>query len=125
MKFTILFFSLTLLINSCSSSSNIDNGDEAAPLSENEILDKVQKDALIYFWDLAHPTSKLARERYHVDNPSFDQEIVTTGGSAFGLMTIIVGIERGFVSRTEAVTRLQTALNFLENADRFHGAWPH
>src|SRR5690606_29850255 len=68
---------------------------------------------------------KLARERYHTDNPSVDANIVTTGGSGFGLMTILVGIERGFVPRGEAVERLQTSLDFLENADRFHGAWPH
>jgi hypothetical protein len=38
-------------------------------------------------------------------------------------MTIIAGV--GFVPRTEAVTRLTTAMDFLARADRFHGAWPH
>lgn len=89
------------------------------------MLDLVQKDALKYFWDYAESNSKLARERYHTDNPSVDRNLVTTGGSGFGLMTILVGIERGFIPRQEAVTRLTTALNFLENANRFHGAWPH
>lgn len=94
-------------------------------LTDEQLLDQAQKDALKYFWDYAEPNSKLARERYHTDNPSFEANIVTTGGSGFGLMTIIVGIERGFVPRAEAVSRLTTALNFLETADRFHGAWPH
>lgn len=108
----------------CDSSSSTQQ-QQPNSYSDNELLDKVQMDAFKYFWDLAHPNSKLARERYHIDNPSFDQNIITTGGSGFGLMTLIVGIERGFVSRAEAVSRLTTALNFLENADRFHGAWPH
>lgn len=94
-------------------------------LTDEQLLDQAQKDALKYFWDYAEPNSKLARERYHTDNPSFEANIVTTGGSGFGLMTIIAGIERGFVPRAEAVSRLTTALNFLETADRFHGAWPH
>lgn len=93
--------------------------------SDTEIIDKVQKDALKYFWDFAEPNSKLARERYHTDNPAEDAATVTTGGSGFGLMTILVGIKNGSVDRNEAVSRLTTALNFLQNADRFHGAWPH
>jgi hypothetical protein len=31
----------------------------------------------------------------------------------------------GFYSRKEAVKRLTTMMNFLEKADRFHGAWSH
>jgi hypothetical protein len=95
------------------------------PLSEDELLDQVQKDALKYFVNYAHPTSKLARERYHVEDTGNDANIIATGGSGFGFMTILAGTERNFITRTEAVTRLTTALNFLENADRFHGAWPH
>jgi hypothetical protein len=36
-------------------------------------------------------------------------------------MTIIAGVDRGFVPRAEAVSRLTTAMNFLEKAERFHG----
>jgi hypothetical protein len=94
-------------------------------LTDDELLDKVQQESLKYFWEYAETNSKLARERYHVEDPGNDAQIVTTGGSGFGLMSLIVGIERGFVPRAEAVSKLTTALNFLENADRFHGAWPH
>ena len=61
----------------------------------------------------------MARER----NTSGD--IVTTGGTGFGLMAMIVAVERGFISRSEAISRCATIVNFLEFADRFHGAWPH
>ena len=133
MKILQLFFILSLCV-SCSSCDKSDdtenkNPDPAPPaaevLTDEQLLDLAQKDALKYFWDYAEPNSKLARERYHTDNPSVDANIVTTGGSGFGLMTILVGVERGFIPRAEAVSRLQTALNFLETADRFHGAWPH
>jgi hypothetical protein len=95
------------------------------PIPDEELLDLAQKDAIKYFWEFAETNSKLARERYHVDDPALDANLVTTGGSGFGLMTLIVGVERGFVNRGEAVTRMTTALNFLGNADRFHGAWSH
>jgi hypothetical protein len=95
------------------------------PLTDAEAMDQVQKDAIKYFWEYADPNSKLARERYITEDPGFESNIITTGGSAFGLMSIIVGVERGFLPRAEAVSRLSTALQFLEKADRFHGAWPH
>lgn len=95
------------------------------PLTDEELLDRVQRESLKYFWDFAETNSKLARERYHVDEPFVDANTVAVGGSGFGIMSILVGIERGFVPRAEAISRLTTALTFLENADRFHGAWPH
>ena len=95
------------------------------PLSDTEMLDLVQERTFKYFWDFANSPSGAARERYHVDNPSLNANVVTTGGSGFGLMAILVGIERGYVTRTEAVTKLNTILDFFENADRFHGAWSH
>ena len=95
------------------------------PLSEEELLNKVQEETFKYFWDYAETNSGCARERYHTDQPSLDAHVVTTGGTGFGLMNILVGVERGFVSRNEAVTRLQKILSFLQNADRFHGAWSH
>ena len=69
----------------------------------------------------------MARERFNVDGiyPENDKNIVTSGGSGFGLMAILVGIERGFVTRDEAVERYTRIVNFLKKADRFHGAWPH
>lgn len=93
--------------------------------TDAQLVEMVQKDVLKYFWDLAETNSKLARERYHTDNTGEDANTVTAGGSGFGLMTILVGIKNGYVTRAEAVSRLTTALNFLQNADRFHGAWPH
>mgnify|MGYP006281600979 FL=1 len=89
-------------------------------ISNEELLTRVQEQTFKYFWDFAHPVSGLTRER----NTSGD--LVTIGGSGFGVMSIIVGIERGFITRQEGISRLNTIVNFLGNeADRFHGAWPH
>src|SRR5690606_16677471 len=57
--------------------------------------------------------------------PQNDMHVVTTGGSGFGVMAILVGIERGFITREEGLQRLLQIVNFLESADRFHGVWPH
>ncbi|MCZ4245614.1 glucoamylase family protein [Pedobacter punctiformis] len=96
-------------------------------LSDEALLDLVQKQTFNYFWDGAEPTSGAARERYHVDNvyPENDKSTVATGATGFGLMAILSGIDRGYVSKAEGLTRLNKILNFLSKADRFHGAWPH
>lgn len=102
-----------------------DDPDPFEVLTDIEIMDLTQRETFKYFWDFSQTNSGAARERYHPTNPSQDQNVVATGGSGFGLMAILVGIERGYVSRAEAVARLQTILNFFETANRFHGAWPH
>ncbi|MEH6681765.1 MAG: glucoamylase family protein [Sediminicola sp.] len=96
-------------------------------LSDDRLLDKVQQQTFNYFWEGAEPRSGLARERIHLDGiyPSNDKDVVTIGGSGFGVMAILVGAERGFITKEEAVARYEKILDFLEKADRFHGAWPH
>jgi len=98
-----------------------------ASLSDDALLTLIQKQTFGYFWDGAEPNSGMARERIHIDNyyPENDQNVVTSGGSGFGVMSILVGMERGFVTRKAGVERLAKIASFLEKADRFHGAWPH
>lgn len=120
----IIFTTAILMCGSCSSRDN-DNSIVTKTYSDSQITEMVQKDALKYFWNYAQTNSKLARERYIPDNPGFDASIVTTGGSGFGLMTILVGIKNGYIAKADALSRLTTALDFLKNANRFHGAWPH
>ena len=95
--------------------------------SVNDLLDTVQRQTINYFWDGAEPNSGLARERLHLDDvyPSSPKNTVTIGGTGFGFMAILVGIERGFITREEGVNRYSKMVDFLEKADRFHGAWPH
>lgn len=97
------------------------------PISDEELLTLVQKQTFNYFWEGAEPNSGMGRERIHLDNiyPFNDKDIVTTGGSGFGLMAILVGVERNFISREDAFDRFVKIVDFLEKVDRFHGAWPH
>ena len=69
------------------------------PLTDEEILDLTQQETFKYFWDFAGSNSGAAKERYHPNNPSDSQNVITTGGSGFGLMAILVGVERGWITR--------------------------
>ncbi|MFO7574607.1 MAG: glucoamylase family protein [Bacteroidales bacterium] len=101
--------------------TGIDSTPKFQLISDNELLTLVQQQTFRYFWDYAHPVSGLARERLG------SGETVTSGGSGFGLMAILVGIERNFITREEGFGRLSKIVNFLSNSetDRFHGAFPH
>lgn len=97
----------------------LDSTDKHARITDEELLDLVQRQTFKYFWDFGHPSCGLARER----NTSGD--IVTIGGSGFGVEALIVGIERSFITRDEGLNRMEKILTFLETCDRYHGAWPH
>ncbi len=89
-------------------------------MTDEQLLTSVQEALFRYFWDFGHPVSGLARER----NTSL--ETCTSGGTGFGLMAIVTGAERGFVSRDSAAARTLKILRFLKNdAQRYQGAWAH
>ena len=89
------------------------------PLTDEKLLDLVQHQTFEYFYDFAHPASGMALER----NSSGD--IVTSGGSGFGLMALVLGMDRGFITRQEGTDHIEKILDFLETCDRYHGVWPH
>lgn len=126
MKNLLFLFATALLFSFCSSPQK-EKETSTNKMDDDSLLNLVQYQTFQYFWDGAEPNSGLARERFHEDDiyPSNDKHIVTTGGSGFGLMAIIVGVERGFIERAEAIERFEKILGFLETADRFHGAYPH
>ena len=94
---------------------------------DDAMLDYIERVHFNYMWDGAEPTSGLARERIHLDGdyPEHDQDVVTTGGSGFGIAGLVVAMDRGFITRDQGIERLTRILDFLERADRFHGVWPH
>lgn len=119
LKYTV---ALIIALAGCSAQKN-----EQKKLSDNELLTLVEKQTFNYFWDGAEPVSGLARERYHADNiyPQQDKDVIATGAAGFGVMSILVAIERKFITREQGFERLKKGVDFLEKADRFHGAWSH
>jgi hypothetical protein len=99
-------------------------GKPAGVLSDAALMDTVQRQTLRYFWDFAHPVSGMARERSNVSF-GYGDEVVTTGGTGFGVMAIVVGVERKWIGRDTAASFLLKMVNFLLKADHYHGIFPH
>ena len=117
MKSLLKLFPLVVLLSLIGGTSC--NPPPELELTNEVLLEKVQHQTFKYFYDFAHPVSGMTRER----NSSGD--IVTSGGSGFGLMVLIVGMERGFITREQGLEQIEKMVGFLESCDRYHGVWPH
>jgi len=90
------------------------------PMTDDELLTMVQEASFRYYWEGCEPNSGLAKE-----NIPGRHNMMATGASGFGIMALIVGTERGFITREESVIRFVTIINFLEKAETFHGVYSH
>jgi hypothetical protein len=124
--FVILWINLSLFTNAQKQVQQMYFNPVNRPrnLSDTVLLELVQKQTFRYFWDFAHPVSGMARER---SNKTFGygDEVVTTGGTGFGIMSVLVAAERKWISRDTAARFVLKMVNFLLKADSYHGVFPH
>ena len=128
-KNCVCLFLILLLVLGCKNKEDEDNSKNINPPKERAdtegLLTWIQKCHFEYMWSGARPNSGLARVRYFTDNPSHDENTLTIGACGFGIMGLIVGIERGFITREQGLARFEKIISFLEKADRWHGMYSH
>ncbi len=76
---------------------------QLARLPDDALIEAIQRQTFRFFWEGAHPASGLAPDR-RTDKTLPMKDTVAVGGSGFGVMAIIVAVERGWISR-EAASR--------------------
>jgi hypothetical protein len=89
-------------------------------MTDDQLMTMIEEAQFRYYWDGAHPNAGMGLEI----TPG-DPDQVAMGGSGFGVMALIVGTDRGFVTRDQGAERMLKIVRFLKSADRFHGVWPH
>lgn len=89
-------------------------------MTDDEFLTMIQEACFRYYWEAAEKNSGLAKE-----NIPGRHNMIATGASGFGIMALIAGTERKFITRTEAVIRFKKIVDFLERTETFHGAFSH
>ncbi len=102
-----------------SSSSNIASA-ATHTMSDSALLDMVQEANFQYYWEGAESNSGLALE----DIPG-RHHMIAAGASGFGMMALIAGTERNFITHQQLVDRFDNITSFLMKAEKFHGAFPH
>lgn len=124
MKYFFLIIVILWSTFSASAQTAFDPKSRPKSLTDSALLDLVQKQTFRYFWNFAHPVSGLSRERSNISF-GYGDEVVTTGGTGFGVMSVIVATERKWIGRDTAAKFLLKMVKFLLKADSYHGAFPH
>lgn len=123
-----------LTFNSCTDDDITPPPPDVDPITElpiermpiDELLDLVQETTFNYFWDFAESTSGLARERSQDDAyGAQSNKVIAMGASGFGISCYPVAVTRGWITKDEAIQRMNKVLTFLENADTYHGVFSH
>ena len=73
-------------------------------------LDTVETRTFRWFWETTNPTNGLVPDRWPTKSFS------SVAAIGFGLTSYVIGVERGYVSRTDAAARVRTTLDFLYHA---------
>ncbi|MDP2337519.1 MAG: glucoamylase family protein [Bacteroidota bacterium] len=124
MKGVILFILITITFWACGKeplpTTVVEKNDETyAPSKVQPVLEEWQHKTFNYFYEGASPETGMALEG------NDRGPVVTTGGSGFGIMSVVVGSERGWITRQQAAERTQKIVRFLGKAERFKGMWSH
>jgi hypothetical protein len=100
--------------------TGLDSSNKFPQIADTALLTLVEQQTFNYFWSFGHPNCGMARER------TSSGDVVTTGGSGFGIMAMLAAVQRNFITRAQALGRIDTIVSFLtNNATRFHGAFSH
>ncbi len=89
-------------------------------MMDEELLTMVQEASFRYYWQAGHPVAGMA-----IEILPGDENLIAVGSSGFGIMALVVGVERRFITREQGAERMLKIVRFLGQADRFHGVWPH
>ena len=95
-----------------------------AALPDDELMERVQYQTFRFFWEDSHSHCGLAPDGSPARSHHLN-DLVATGGSGFGVMALIVAVERGWVAREQALDRMGRMLDSLLRATCYHGAYPH
>ena len=96
----------------------VKNDETYAPEKVKTVMDEWQRKNFSFFFEGASSTGMALEGNDRGD-------VITIGGSGFGVMAIIVGTERSWITREQSTTQMQKIVRFLGKAERFKGAWSH
>lgn len=86
---------------------------------DERLLDEISRASFQFFWKEADPVSGLVKDRT-------DKDVCSVASLGFGLASLPIGVERGYVSKEEAKTRAWNALQSLGKSNaRYKGVFCH
>jgi hypothetical protein len=92
--------------------------------TDADLLEEVQRRAVRFFWEEADPQTGLAKDRAR-NSGEDDHFVGSTATTGYGLVALVIAVERGWVDRDEAIARGTKTLQFLLNMPNQHGWLTH
>lgn len=113
-RFPVLVLAVTMLC-----------GPALASGSRDPFLDEVQHRAFRFFWNETDSATGITKDRANAFQPD-TYDIGSIAATGFALAALPIGVERHWVSRSEAENRALLTLGFFEkHAPQIHGVFPH
>ncbi len=96
-------------------------------LSDDQFLELVSRRSFDYFWWETNPTNGLTRDRGRNFASSEEARLISVAAVGFALSAYVIGAERGWVPREEALERVRITLRtFAQGPIRnVRGFFPH
>jgi len=92
-------------------------------------IDDLQQRSFRYFWEQADPQTGLVPDRARMDGqplPSSHQNVASIAATGFGLTSLCIASDRGWISKAEALERTRNTLRFFDaRAYQQHGWFYH
>jgi hypothetical protein len=97
-------------------------------VAAQSFIDDLQQRSFRYFWEQADPHTGLVPDRARMDGsplPSSHQNVASIAATGFGLTSLCIAEDRGWVSKAEALERTRNTLRFFDaRAYQQHGWKP-
>lgn len=94
---------------------------------DEEFLDDLSRRSFQYFIEHWHPKTGLIRDRSHVNGEVVRRvdtyDVASLAATGFGLTALCIGVERGWISRSNAESRALVTLRFLAGPAHRKNGW--
>lgn len=98
---------------------------DAISAADHALLEEIERTGFRFFFEQTHPVTGLVRDRARADG-SESQGKASIAASGFALPAWVIAVERGWISRDEAVRYVRRKLGFLaRQAPRQRGFFYH
>jgi len=106
---TVILIAACLVVLACGVSAS--PAGTHRDLSDQQLLNEVERRAVLFFWERSDPETGLTCDRAKNDGSDFPT-VASIASTGYALAALPIGVEHGWISRTAAETRARRTLRF-------------
>jgi hypothetical protein len=95
-------------------------------IAAQSFLDDLQQRSFRYFWEQADPQTGLVPDRARMDGSPLDashQNVASIAATGFGLTSLCIAPDRGWISKADALDRTRNTLRFFDTRAFHQRGW--